>query len=687
MEHILRIYIHEDKAGEQLRDIIEYCQKTHCHEVMLLTTGYFTQPSFVSLEDIESYTQKLAEWSDFLRKNGIKVSLNVIQTLGHKFFPKESLKEFPFQRQIVLDGGESASSACPLCQNLKDYLIKAYKLYAQVKPRLLFADDDFRFITGGGMGCFCPLHLDKLAEALGRKITFENLTEAIFSDSFSTHEIRKTFHEVLNSSMMELAKALGKAVNEVSSETKVGFMSSVVPQSTWGCDLDQIAHMFAGRHRPFFRPQIPMYTEFELKYLPRCFSQPSYARKMFNSKVEQYPEVENAYYTVFAKSAQVTFLQMTSCLLNGMNKITMLIFDWLGTPFAEGEEYISMLSEKWKFFEVLSKIIPEGSMPQGIGIPLHKHSTVVRRTLDAKRLPSSVIDPRRWDNYIPLLGLPVGFDWKNDTYPLFLTGDDILAFSLKEVESFLQHGAIMDVRAAECLCSLGFSDRIGVQIEESLKVDNDLYLEEFHIDTIKKTFIPLVPVSDEQILVKKIKLLDKNNTKIMSSIINRKKEYISPAVVAYINPQGERFGIIAYSPENESRALFLNKKRKSQMRWLFEWISKNPLPVSVINAPYVQPVFHKMNKNNILALFNYSTDSYESIIVSLPWYKPLDYNVYRLAQDGNLNKLDNIIHAGNTLWEIPANLVTANLEVIVFEKNNEKTKVGIILKNAVEILT
>lgn len=672
MEHILRIYIHEDQAERQLEDILKYCTRTHCREVMLLTTGYFTQPTFVALNEIESYTEKMIEWSNILRRHKIDVSLNVIQTLGHIFFSKESEKEFPFQRQIVLNGSESVSSVCPLCSEYRDYITQVYKFYARVKPGLLFVDDDFRFITGGGMGCFCPLHLEKLSESLERKITFEELKEAIFSSSFTNYKIRRAFHEVLNSSMVELARILGKTISEISSETRVGFMSSIVPHSTWGCDLDQIAHAFAGHLQPMFRPQMPMYTEVELKCLPRCFSQPSYARKMFSSDVEQYPEIENAYYTIFSKSAQMTFLQMSSCLLNGMSKLTMLIFDWLGSSFSEGNEYISMISEKRIFFEALSDIVTEGSVPQGIGIPLHKDSTIMRRAIEGKLTPSSVIDPRHWDNYIPLLGLPVGFEWGKDFFPVFLTGDEVLAFSVEEVETFLRRGTVMDVRAAECLCALGYSERIGVRIEDILEVNKDLYLEEFHIGASGRIFIPTS--ANEQVLIKKIQVLDEDKTHILSSIINRKKEFAAPAVVAYENPQGERFGIIAYSPENESRELFLNKKRKLQMCWLFEWVSKKPLPVSVRNAPYVQPVFHEINNKKVLALLNYSTDYYDSVIISLPWYNPYDYTVYRLTNEGIMHKLNTITPLDNNLWEIQLALFSANLEIIVFEKANEVFK-------------
>ena len=676
MKHILRYYIPLDKARERLNDVVSYCKKTGCREVLLFTTSYRTMPSFIPLREVENYSSRMIEWAEILRSEGIEVSVNVLQTLGHICFPKELSQEFPFQRQVTFEGKESHSSACPLDKNLQEYLLRAYKYYARVKPRILFVDDDFRFITGGGMGCFCPLHLTALEKHLGRKVTLEELRSFIFSPSFHPDPVRKAFHQVLNESLVNLARLLGEAVREVSPKTRVGLMSSIVPHSLWGCDIDKVIHAFAGDLQPLYRPQMPMYEEIELKLLPRCFSQPAVARNLLSRDVELYPEIENDYYTVFAKSARVTFLQMAGCLLNGMDNLALDIFDILGNPLAEGEEIIEMLAQRQHFFQALRELVPIGTRARGIGILLHKESPVVRRPLSGEPGPAAIIDPRHWDNYIPLLGLPLGFDWEETPF-IFLTGDDILAFKKEEIDSILSRGAVMDIRAAECLCHLGYSERIGIRVKETLNLEDDLYVEHFK-DYMNfhaqwggsYEYFPYR--AREFVLSKKIETVDRR-AKILSAIEHRSGRKISPAVVCYENVAGERFGILAYSPEKYpgARNLFLNPRRKAQLRNLFSWVARKELPAAVINAPYVQPIYISLEDKIILGLMNFSTDVYEEIILSLPGLAGKKFAVFRLNEKGKREDITDRVkkreRAGEKCFSLQLTFIPASLNVLIFE--------------------
>lgn len=56
MKHILRYYIPLEKEKERLRDILDYCKKTGCEEVLLFTNSYRTMPSFIQLVEIENYS-------------------------------------------------------------------------------------------------------------------------------------------------------------------------------------------------------------------------------------------------------------------------------------------------------------------------------------------------------------------------------------------------------------------------------------------------------------------------------------------------------------------------------------------------------------------------------------------------------------------------------------------------------
>ena len=673
VKHILRIYIPIEKQEERLSDIINYCQRTGCREVLLFTSSSPTMPSFIPISEIENYSNHMIKWAKYLRLKGIEVSVNVVQTLGHVSFPKNLSKEFPFQRKVYIDGTESNTSACPLDKNLQKYLVTAYQLYARVKPRILFVDDDFRFICGG-MGCFCPLHLKALEKRLGKRITLEELRKSIFSSSFPPNPVKEQFHQVLKESLVNLAKIIGNAVRKVSPETRVGYMSSFVPHSLWGCDINEVTKTLAGDRKPLYRPQMPMYREIELKRLPRCFAQPMLARNLLDKNVEIYPEIENSYYTVFSKSARMTFLQMAICILNGLDNLALNLFDMFGTPFSEGEEFIEMLSKKKKFFNTLKKLIPTGTCSEGIAIPLTKDSVLVRRALEKKQEISQIIDNREWDNIIPLLGLPLGFNWDSTPF-IFLTGDEILGMEKEKIDSILRKGAVMDIRAAECLCHLGYSERIGIRTEENIRIEKgELYVEHFkdNISSVSDNYISLYrySISSNIALIRKIEIMN-NRVKVLSSIEDRNRKEITPAVVIYENQTKERFGILCYSPLKDYSYIFFNKYRKIQMMNLFCWVARKDLPVFVVNAPYVQPTYLSVNGKKILGLVNFSTDIYQNIILSLPEIVNRKFKVHLLCEDGKIENIQSRakwIESGSKKYlSLELDLIPASLVVLIFE--------------------
>ena len=76
MKHILRYHIRECMAESSIADIKKYCERTGCREVLLFTSSYDFQPSFIPLEELKSYADSLAGWSEILSQAGIIVNLN-----------------------------------------------------------------------------------------------------------------------------------------------------------------------------------------------------------------------------------------------------------------------------------------------------------------------------------------------------------------------------------------------------------------------------------------------------------------------------------------------------------------------------------------------------------------------------------------------------------------------------------
>jgi hypothetical protein len=569
-------------------------------------------PSFRPVNEISDYVDKMQEWKQELADSGIEVSVNVLQTLGHIYFPEELSNKFPFQRKVDYLGNESKAGVCPLDKNLAAYLGRIYKLYASLKPNLIFVDDDYRYVMQN-IFCFCPLHIGLLEKRLGKKISLDQLCDNLFNDSFEQSEIKITYHGILRESMENLAEIICDAVKTTSPKTRTGYMAAFVPIGTWGTDMNKLAKKFAGTNsQPFIRPQMHMYAETDLKSLPGVMAQPLLVRNIVDPDVELYPEIENYPYTRFSKSAQVTFLCMASCYLNGLDNLAVNFYDTFGSPFSRSPEYIDMLTENKKYFESLTKLVKYGTRATGIGIPLHPQSPLYRRT-PGKNMAYEVFDQRLWDNWIPQLGLPIGYDWQKTPW-LLLSGDDVLGYTDSQIDDYLKSGAIMDVRAAECLIYRGYQKRIGVKIGQDIPVDDvgfELYEDNEFNGEYSNSCAPLrAYVNDGDF---KQLIPDSGNHKIISSIVNYKNKKVTPAVLLTENETKERFVICNFSPKQHLRISLVNPQRQTQFKNLFEYISKKKLPVCVTSHAYVQPVVIRNNKKTVVGLFNFSSETTTNI--------------------------------------------------------------------------
>lgn len=648
MNHILRYHIPEGKAEERIPEIIDYCRRTGCTEVSLFTSSYDNAPSFIELPEVERYADKLVGWAEILRKVGIRVGINVLQTLGHIYFPEELSQKFPFQRRVDIDGKVSRASACPLDKKLQEYQVAAYKAYSQVKPTLVFIDDDFRQITES-MFCFCPLHLKRFTRITGREISLPELKAHIINKSFEPDSIRRQYHEMLSDSLLEMAALLRDAVHEISPESRLGFMAGEPPHILWGMDISRLAEVLAQpQGKPFIRPQICVYYEDTFKTVPFHFSSPMITRNLCSPKVEMYPEIENYMYTTFAKSAQFTASQITFCLLNGLDNLMLNIFDMYGSSFSDSREIIDMLEVKKRYFRKLKALVPTGSLCKGIALPVHPQSPLYRR-VDAseedwygtKKGWLELFDgTQTWYNWLPFLGLPVGYQWDNSPWN-FLAGDDVLGMPDTEIDGYFKRGVLLDARAVECLEYRGYAERVGFKSGGKMNID-DIGSEHFRDSALnggfRDRYHPLracANVNDYRRIVPFSK-----DAEVVSEIINYKGEAISPMVAVRENGQKERIGVIAYCGAPDERISIVNNKRQEQMYRVFGWLAKKELPAAVINHPYLVPTYQKTNGRILLGLFNLSSEVVAETTLRLPELENKRFRGGLLDGNGAIRKFE-----------------------------------------------
>lgn len=664
LHHAIRVFLPEDCMAERIEEVIDYCRRTGCEEVWLFTTSYDQSPSFVSLKEISRYAGLMREAMEKLRAVGIEPVVNVMQTLGHVYFPMEMQDEFSFQRRVAADGRVSHEGACSICPLLRQWVTESYRIYAGLKPSILWVDDDYRTVMQG-LNCFCDLHLRRISEMAGREVSREELVDALKQSTWPVSELRKYFYKANTVSMCELAEIIRETVHEISPETRIGLMTAAPPLGELGMDIAKIAEVLAGKFKPLLRPQIPMYSEDLLRDIPKALLSTDQLRSVQPDGTDYYPEIENYTYSSYSNSAQFTFLKTASQVLLGFDNLALNIFSQLPVPFKLLDpEAIEILEKRKGFLNKLHQLVPEGHRPDGISLFRHPNAPLNYRVkADASDNIREWTDRKPIANYLPNLGLPVA--WGLSSPWVFLSGDDVLALNNSELDSLLKSGAVMDVQAAEALALCGFSARIGVKTGECIDLDEvgyEYYQSSITSDRFCGQSNPLHAISipgDWKYITGTAPL---NIT--ASSIINARGQEVSPALLLTENKSGERFAVLACEGIS-GRKIFENPMRVEQMRNTFAWVARKALPFAVPETyPYFWPIINKTYDGRLIAgIVNLSTDTYSKFCI-LWGDTPRPESIRALRHDGQLQKIEHEVDGNRITLNIQ--MTPLNLAVIVF---------------------
>ena len=665
LHHAIRIFLPEVCMKERIKEIIDYCRRTGCGEVWLFTSSYDQSPSFVSLQKISHYAGLMREAMAEFKAAGIEPLINVMQTLGHVYFPMELQDEFPFQRRVAANGRISHEGACPLCPSLREWVIESYRIYAELKPSVLWVDDDYRAVMQG-LNCFCDLHLQRISDLAGRKVSREELVDALKQSTWPVSELRKYFYEVNTAGMCELAEVIRETVHAISPETRIGLMTAAPPMAELGMNIAKVAKTLAGESRPLLRPQIPMYSEDFMRNIPKALLATDQLRSVQPEATDYCPEIENYIYSSYSNSAQFTFLKAASQVLLGFDNLGLNIFSHLPVPCGLTDpQAVDMLEKRKVFLNRLHQLIPENSRPGGISLFRHPDAPLNYRVkADASDSIIDWVDSKTLANHLPVLGLPVA--WGLSSPWVFLSGDDVLGMNEEELDSLLKSGAVMDVRAAEALSLRGFGARIGVKVGTSVDLD-DVGYEYYHNSVTSDRFcgqsnsLHAISIPGEWKYISGTAPV--NIT--ASSIINFRGKEIAPVLLLTENENGERFAVLACDG-NGSRKIFENPTRVEQLRNTFAWVARKPLPLAIPETfAYLWPIINKTHDGRMIAgIINLSTDTYSEFCV-LWGLADLPENIHILRYDGQLEKV--AYKANGNELTLKCRMVPLDLAVIIFD--------------------
>lgn len=172
--------------------------------------------------------------------------------VGAWFWTFYNTLENDFVRMVSPDGKVSKSTICPTDEKYCEEMSGFLKSCAETGVDLIQFDDDFRYgFQDMGFGCVCENHLKRIREYLGEDASRETVVNGIMNSG--PNKYRDAFTAVNGAVFEEFAKKCRDAVDSVNPEIRMGFCSCITSWDIDGTTPDRLAHILAGKTRPFYR--------------------------------------------------------------------------------------------------------------------------------------------------------------------------------------------------------------------------------------------------------------------------------------------------------------------------------------------------------------------------------------------------------------------------------------------------
>ncbi len=533
---------------------------------------------------------------DIFEGDRAQIGVLVQATIGHGWTPDEPA---PFQ-QIIRPDGAPAYQMCPLDSAFQEYISRAIRTVAGLRPAFVMIDDDFRLLTGRS-GCFCPLHLAEIERRLGRNVTREALCALLQTDL----EVAKVYDDVLLDSLLRLAEVIRHAIDSV---------DPALPASFCACygdirHAEPIARRLAAVGQlPVVRINNARYLTAEMRTFPVRMYHGAAQIAGLGADVTVLAETDTCPQNRYSTSAALLHAHYTGSILEGCDGAKHWITRLSRWQPSSGRAYRAILTQYQGFYQVLYEAV-QNTRPAAYIAAALPAQPFFNRALDQSDRCGSA---KTWGALLGVMGLPCNYARMPDL-PSLLTGEDVELFTDSDLSQLLRCGAILEGAAAEVLCRRGFADDIGVVAEPwdgphvSAERWNDMLLGS------DVRYTRLMPINAQ--------------TKVDGVLLHRTSgvstEYIplGPAVTRFTNSSGGQIAVFAAS-FGLNHALssfgFYDEDRKRQLVELLGFVCDAPVPVWY---PGDAEVYLKLRQyadgRYLVALMNLGHDRLNDVPLSL----------------------------------------------------------------------
>ncbi len=560
----LRYYVPPDDREAHLDELIRTCERLGIRDVFLFSTQYLANAPFMAMGELERVCEHLALCARRLRAGGLGFHLNVMQTLGHIHVPQHEIEQHGFQRQLRADGKPGAHPVLdPACPQLQAYLQQAYRLYGQLQPGLLFVDDDFtvRFTQ-----CFVPERVARFAVRFGcpddPKVVASLLAE-------ENERARRLMAELITDDLVSLATVMREAVHEVSPHTRLGLMHPDVDHQ-----IAPVARALAGSHRPFVRPQIPLYREnASLPDYPGRFWKLDAWMASLPEDFEFFPECENYPYDPALKSPVAAYAHHAYILSVGEPKVALSLNGSPGggkVPNSESRSLVDYFAARKGQLSAIGKLLQGGAAPLGAGVWVDHE---LQRLGCLHQPPLKPLQAR---------GVPVRCVRRPEDAVIHW-GDSLRHLDDDRLDAILQRGAFLDLQAAQALHDRGRLEETGLTLGERCRATDVMRLRYDRRDGDVELwpyfyFVGRLPGNKYlpfHVLA--------NEGTVHASYLNEQGRVSVPHLLTWSSASGARFALLNASTDAATGESLLSLWSAPCMVHAIEWVQGAPLPARTIS--------------------------------------------------------------------------------------------------------
>lgn len=551
-----------------------------------------------------------SEMKEELKDSGLKIGILVQSLISHGSRGR-AITDADLEKIITSDG-KCEHRFCPLGEKFQEYSRWAINALAATEPDFFLIDDDFRLFLGG-FGCFCELHLSAFASMSGQKYSLGQLVEILQKDDEESRRIGLLWNDLHRSSLIALSKVVRAGIDAADPGIPCGYCTSSEGEFVFAAS---IAKVLAGKTKPFVRVNNSHYHEDGYKIFPRRMYNTALQAAYLHDIPEILTEADTFPQHRYSMSALALHGQISGSLLNGATGVKL----WI-TRLAEyepecGVAYRGMLKRYRGFYEELSRILPKVEW-HGPSTPFPSLPAPLWNPIESGK---QVYTTNWVGNILGRMGIPCQFGGKSEV--TMLAGREVDFFSDKELLGFLGSGLLLDGAAAEKFCKRGFSEYLGIEVED-IRMRVSLEKLRNNSDLNGEAAGAKMPLLNLSFTTRKI-ILKNEKVKILSDLMleswyecpDSELKLMGPGLTLFENKLGGRVAVYATSLCGDTwndLMNFVTLKRKQQLIRLVELLGNCPFPFVVLSDVdlYVKHghISTESGKVQLLCVFNLNPDS------------------------------------------------------------------------------